>query len=104
MSCPDHIREKLQKKGHQQQPDVHSVHIGIGSDHDVVVAQSFHPVFDIQGMLQQIEFFVLIDDLFGEAVAVQRLCLQTEHRLGSHISCHGDVYACRITLGNKQGG
>jgi hypothetical protein len=59
--------KNCRKKGHQQQPDVHAIHIGIGCDDDIVVPQSFQPIFNIQRMLQQVEFFVLVHHFFGEA-------------------------------------
>jgi len=37
MPCLYQIREKLQKESHEQQPDVHAIHIGIGGYYNVVV-------------------------------------------------------------------
>ena len=37
---------------------MHTVHIGIGSDDDFVIAQTFQTVFNVQSSLKQVEFFV----------------------------------------------
>ena len=64
------IGEELQEEGHQQKPDVHPVDIGVGGDDDLIVPEAFDPLLDIEGMLQEVEFFILIDDLLGEAKTV----------------------------------
>ena len=38
------VRKELQKKGHQQQPDVHPIDIGISGDHDIIVPQILHTI------------------------------------------------------------
>ena len=45
------IGEELQEECDEQQPDVHTVHISIGSGNHLVVTQSFNAVFYIQGSL-----------------------------------------------------
>jgi len=60
----DQIRKELQEKREQQQPDMHTIGIGIGGDDHLVVAKPFHVVFDIEGCLQQIEFLVFVNDFF----------------------------------------
>jgi hypothetical protein len=78
------VGEELEEEGHQQQPDVHAVHIGIGGDDDAVVAQAVHAVLDVERGLDQVELLVLVHHLLGEAVAVERLALEAEHGLCSH--------------------
>jgi hypothetical protein len=69
------IREKLQKEGHQQQANVHTIHIGIGSYYNIVIAQVINTILNIQRVLQQVKFLVLVNHFFGEAETVQRLTL-----------------------------
>ena len=38
------IGEKLKEKGKQQESDVHIIHVGIGRDHNAVVAQVFNAI------------------------------------------------------------
>jgi hypothetical protein len=54
------VREELEEEGHQQQPDVHTVHIRIGGDDDLVVAQAIHAVLDVERGLDQVELLVLV--------------------------------------------
>ena len=68
VSRADHVGKELQEKRQQQQPDVHSVHIGIRRYDNLVVAQVVHVFLDIQRGLQQIELLVLVNDLLGQPV------------------------------------
>ena len=42
---------------------MHAIHIRIGGEHYFVIAQVVHAILNVQGMLEQIELFVFIDDL-----------------------------------------
>ena len=64
---------------------MHPVHIGIGSDDHPVVTQVVERIFNIQRVLEQVEFLVLVNYFLGQAVAVQRFTPQAEHRLGFSI-------------------
>lgn len=33
-------REELQEKGEQQQADMHAIHVGVGGDDDLIVAEA----------------------------------------------------------------
>ena len=98
------FREELQEERHHQKADVHTVHVGIGRDNHLVVAQVLEPVFDVEGRLQKVPFLVLVHDLLRKAVAVLRLTAQAEHRLGFGVTCRRDGTRCRITLGNEDHG
>ena len=98
------FREVLQEERHHQKADVHTVHIGIGGDNHLVVAQVLEPVFDVEGGLEQVPFLVLVHDFLGEAVAVLRLAAQAEHRLGLGVTCRSDGTGGGITLGNEYHG
>ena len=97
----DEVREELQEESQHQQPDVHSVHIGIGRDDHFVITQLVQTVFDVQRRLQAVELFVLIYHLFGQSVAVQRLTAQREHRLRAYIAALGNTTGRRQTLGDE---
>jgi hypothetical protein len=64
------VGEKLQKEGHQQQADVHAIHVGISGYHNVVIAQVVNTILNIQGVLQQVKLFVFVHYFFSEAEAV----------------------------------
>ena len=98
------FREELQEERHHQKADVHAVHVGIGRDNHLVVAQVLEPVFDVEGRLQKVPFLVLVHDLLRKAVTVLRLTAQAEHRLGLGVTSRRDGTRCRITLGNEDHG
>jgi hypothetical protein len=47
MSGTDKLRIKLQEESKQQQPDVHTIHIGISGDNYIVIPQIFQIFLDI---------------------------------------------------------
>ena len=83
---------------------MHTVHVSIGRDNHLVVAQVLEAVFDVEGGLEQVPFLVLVHDLLGKAVAVLRLTAQAEHRLGLGVAGRGDGTGGGITLGNENHG
>src|SRR5262245_59226207 len=102
MSVPYKVGEELQEKRHNHQADVHTIHIGIGSNYNVVIAQSVHAFFNIQRMLQQVELLVLINNLLRKPVTVEWLTPQREYSLCFHAAAFGNRTTRRITLSNKQ--
>ena len=78
--------EELQEECYHQQPYVHAVDIGIGSHNDLIVSERIESVFYVEGSLQQVEFFILVDYLFLLAVAVERLSHEREHRLRVYVA------------------
>ena len=101
MSFLHQIGEELQEERKHQQTNMHSIHIGIGSDDDFVIAQFIQTVFNIQRRLQAIEFFVLIDHRLTQPVAVKRFTAQGENSLGTDVATLGDRPRCRQTLGDE---
>ena len=97
----DQIGEKLKEKSNQQQADMHTVHIGIGSHNYFVVAQIIYTVFDIQRRLKQVKLFVFVHNFLRQSVAIERFSAQAKHRLCIYIAAFGDRSTCRISLGNK---
>ena len=93
--------EELKEEREHEQPDVHAIHIGIGSDDDFVVSEFIESVFDVQGRLEAVEFFVLIHHGFGEAVGVERFTPEREDRLCADVAGLGDGTGCGQTLGDE---
>jgi hypothetical protein len=62
---------------------VHAVHVGVGGDDDLVVAQAVEAVLDVQRGLEEVKLLVLVDDLLGEAVGVERFALSARRRPAS---------------------
>jgi len=51
---------------------MHSIHICIGGQDDSVVSQVVEVVFNPERVLEQIEFLVLVNNLFRKAETVER--------------------------------
>ncbi len=66
----DEVREELQEEGDDEQSDVHSIYIGIGSHNHLIISQSVQSVLDIEGCLEQVELLVLVNHLLGQTIAV----------------------------------
>ena len=73
MSTAHQFGEELQEERDQEQTNMHTIVIGIGSDDDAVVAQSIESILDVECRLQEIKFLILIDDLLALPVAVEGL-------------------------------
>ncbi|MNE65191.1 hypothetical protein D3C80_1606510 [compost metagenome] len=104
MAITYQVREELQEECHDQQTNVHPIDIGIGCNYNVVVSQAIHTVFNIQRVLQQVEFFILIYHFFGKTKTVQRLTSQTEYSLRFYITAFGNRSARGVTLSNENSG
>ena len=103
MAVAHEVGVELEEEGEHQQADVHAVHIGIGGDDDVVVAQVLNVLVDVQGGLQEVELLVLITHFLGHSQAVERLAAQAEHGLGLHVAALGDASRCGVALGDEDG-
>ena len=104
VALPDEIGEELEEEGEEQQADVHAVDVGIGGDDDAVVTQVFDAVFDVEGVLEEVEFLVFVNDFFGEAKAVQGLSFEGEDGLGFGVAGFGDGTGGGIALGDEDHG
>ena len=80
---------------------MHAVDIGIGGDNHLVVAQVVHILLDIERSLKQVELLVLVDHLFGQPVAVERLAAQRKDGLRAHVAALGDRTRGRVALGDE---
>ena len=52
---------------------MHAVDVRIGRENDLVVAKVFQTVFNSQRGLEEIELLILIHDLAGHPVGIERL-------------------------------
>ena len=101
MPLLDEVGEELQEEGNHEQTDVHAIDIGISGHDNLVVAQSVEAVFDVKCRLQEVEFFVLIDNLLGETEGVERFATETEYSLGVDVAALGDATAGAVALGDE---
>ncbi|MCY1244305.1 hypothetical protein D9M72_573720 [compost metagenome] len=81
---------------------MHTVDIGIGCDYDIVVTQVAHILLYIQSRLEQVEFFVFVDNLFAHAIRIQRFSTQAENGLGINVTRFRNGTRSRISLGDKK--
>ena len=44
---------------------MHAVHVRIGSNDNIVIAEIVEAIFDVERVLKQIELFIFVDDFFG---------------------------------------
>ena len=98
MPLLDQIGEELQEEREHKQANMHAVHIGIGGDNHLVVAQFIQSVLYVQRRLQAVELLVLVHHRLAQSVGVERLSAQGEHRLRAHIAALGDRARRRETL------
>ena len=72
VSLLDKVGEELKEECDDEQTDVHTVNIGIGSHDNLVVAQGVETILYIEGCLKEVEFLVLVYYLLGKSEAVER--------------------------------
>ncbi len=102
VAVADEVGEELEEKRDEEEADVHAVHVGVGGDDDPVVAQAVEALLDVQGGLEEVELFVLVDDFFREAVGVERLALQREHGLRLDVARGGEGAGGGIALDDEE--
>src|SRR6478672_3326017 len=83
---------------------MHSIHISIGCNYNIIVSQAFIAFFNIKCMLQEVELFIFIHYFFGKTITVERFTTQAKYSLGIHAAGLSDGATGTITLGNKYGG
>jgi len=81
---------------------VHAVHVSVGGDDDLVVAQPVEPVLDIQRGLEEVKLFVFVDDFLGQAVGVERFAFEGEDRLRLHIARGGEGTGRGVTFDDEE--
>ena len=103
VSLSNELGEELEEEGDEEEADVHAVDVGIGRNHDVVVAEAFDSVLDIKGVLKEVEFLVFVDDFFGEAEGVEGFAFKGEDRLRVDVAGFGNGTGSGVALGDKEG-
>ena len=66
----DEVREELQEEGDDEQSDVHSIYIGIGSHNHLIISQSIQTILNIESCLKKVELLVLVNHFLGQTIAV----------------------------------
>lgn len=82
---------------------MHAVDVGVGGEDDVVVAEVFEVFFDVEGVLEEVEFFVFVADFAGEAEAVEGFAAEAEDGLGVDVAAFGDAAAGAVAFGDEDG-
>ena len=97
MTLSDQLGKELQKESNQEQTNVHAVDARIRCNDHLVVTQILQILFNSQSGLDQIELFVLIDNLAGKTKGVEGFALKAEYTLSLHVPGLGDGSACGIS-------
>src|SRR5215204_2744124 len=82
---------------------MHAINVGISCNNNVVIAKTFIRFFDIQSMLQKIEFLIFIYYLFRKSEAVKRFSAQTKYSLRFNTACLRDGSAGTIPFCYEDG-
>ena len=101
MSVVDDLFEELEEISDHQIADVQAVHVGIGGEDDLFVAEALEVVFDVEGAHEVIEFVVFIDDVPFEVPHVERLALEDEDGLRIHLAATDNRAGGRLALGDE---
>ena len=91
----------MQEVGEQQEANVHTIDIGIGSHNHFIVAQSVNAVLNVESCLQKCKFLIFHHLFRCQPVGVQWFTTKREHGLSFHIADFGDRTTCRQTLGDE---
>ena len=101
MVVAHHIGEELQEEGEQEEANVHAVDVGVGRDDDFIITQSIQAFLDIERRLEEMKFFVLVDNFLRETVSIKWFALQGEDGLGLDVARRGQGAGRRIALNDK---
>ena len=93
--------EELQEEGYHKQTYMHTIHISISSNDNLVISQVVQTVFYIEGCLKQVKLLILIHEFLCEPVAVLWFTTQGEYSLSVHVTTLRYRTTGRIALGNK---
>ena len=104
VALPDELGEELEEEGNEEEADMHAVYVRISGDDHVVVAEALEAILDVEGVLQEVEFLVFVNDFLGEAEGVEGLALEGKDRLGIDLARLGDGTRSGVALGYEKGG
>jgi hypothetical protein len=93
--------EEAEEIRDEQIADVQAVHVGVGGQDDLVVAQPFEVVLDVQAAHQVVQLVVLIDDVALEVPDVERFALEDEDGLRLDVAAAHDGARRRLALGDE---
>src|SRR5690606_13206365 len=102
MTVSHQIRKELEEVSHDQQPDVHAIHIRIGGNYNLAIPKAIDSVFDIQGVLQKVKLLIFIHDLLGHTKAIERLSTKRKYSLRLHVAGFGDRTRGGISLRDEE--
>ena len=68
MTCLYQVGKEPEEESHKQHTDMHSIDVGIGCYNHIVVSQIVHILVYVQGIVQQVQLFIAINELFALAV------------------------------------
>lgn len=90
--------EELEEKSEEEETDVHAIDIGVGGDDHAVVAEAVEAFLNIQGVLEEVELLVFIDDFSGEAEAIEGFAAERENGLCFHVPGGGECSGSGIAF------
>ena len=102
VAAADDVREELEEESDHEEPDVHAIDVGVGGEDDLLIAEVIDGVLDIERVLEEIEFLVFVDDLFGEAEGVEGFAAETEDGLGFDAAGASDGAAGAVAFGDEE--
>ena len=86
----DQLLEELEEVGDHQVADVQAVHVRVGGEDDLVVAQALGVVLDVERLHEVVHLVVLVHHVALEIPDVERLALEHEHGLIVHVAATRD--------------
>lgn len=89
VSCAYELGVEAEEEGYQQQADVQAVDIGIGGNHDVVVAKVLDGFVDVEGVVEKVELDVFVYVGFVDFHNVASFSSQREDCLRLHVAAFG---------------
>ena len=97
----DQPLEEPEEIGDHQVADVHAVHVRVGGQDDLLVAQPLDVVLDVQALHQVVHLVVLVHHVALEIPDVERLALEHEHGLVVHVAAARDGAGGRLALADE---
>ena len=93
--------EEAEEISDEQVADVQAVHVGVGGEDDLFVAQPFEVVLDVEAAHEVVQLVVLVDDVALEVPDVERLALEDEDGLRVDVAAAHDRAGRGLALGEE---
>ena len=97
----DQMVEEAEEISDQQVADVQAVHVGVGGEDDLLVAEALEVVLDVEAAHEVVHFVVLIDDVALEVPDVERLAFEDEDGLGVDVAATDDRAGGGLAFGEE---